>query len=220
MAGCLTMNVANHSTREGLIFAAKRLFAERGVDAVSLREVIREAGVKHATAVQYHFGDRDGLINAVLDEHRARIDTRRDAMLEQYQAGAEPDLRSIAEILVRPLAQELADAEGRYFLRIYAQMIQHPRGGWTDTGTSIWRWRRHAEQFLAPGAAELHPRFVAIVFTMVELARRASEDAATDDRLFVSHTIDIVAAMIAAPLSRETQRLLSERATPAPEATP
>jgi AcrR family transcriptional regulator len=215
------MTVEPISARAQLILTAKRLFAERGIDAVSLREVIREAGVTHVTAVQYHFGDRDGLITAVLAEHRARVDTRRDAMLEEYEANGGHDLRSIAAILVRPLAQELSAPQGRDFLRIYAEVIQRFRGEWIDTGSSIWRWRRHVDDFLPPGAAELHARFAALIFTTVELARRAAEDPSADDRLYVSHVIDIVAAMIVAPLSEETQRLQTGRATEArPHASP
>jgi AcrR family transcriptional regulator len=38
-----------------LISAAERLYAERGVDAVSMREITREAGQKNSSAFQYHF---------------------------------------------------------------------------------------------------------------------------------------------------------------------
>jgi hypothetical protein len=49
-------------------------------------------------------------------------------------------------------------------------------------------------------------------FAAVELARRARSAPHTDDRLFVSHLVDLVAGVLAAPLSDETRRLDAERA--------
>ena len=181
------------------------------MDAVSLREIVREAGVKHATAVQYHFGDREGLLAAVLADDYMRVDTRRDAMLEQYQAEGTLGLRALAAILVRPLAQELRDPRGRMFLQIYAQLVLRSHETQTDTGTSIWRWRECVDPFLPPGTSYLHPRFTALTFAAVELARRAAEPPRTDDRLFVSRIIDVVAAILEAAVSAETRRLQLER---------
>ena len=56
-------------TREQLIDAATRAFAEHGVDAASLVEITRRAGQRNRGAVHYHFGGRDGLLVAVLEEH-------------------------------------------------------------------------------------------------------------------------------------------------------
>jgi AcrR family transcriptional regulator len=207
------MPVAGESARERLITTAKRLFAERGLDGISLREIIREAGVKHSTAIQYHFGDRDGLLDAVLAPHESRVDTRRDALLDDYKASGTPDCRTVAAILVRPLARELEDQDGRYFLRIYAQSIQRIREVRPDEDTSIWRWRRQAEPFAPPGTAEFHPRFAALIFTTVELANRAIDRPHADDRLFVSRVIDVVSAILQAPVSAETERLYAERQT-------
>ena len=61
-------------------------------------------------------------------------------------------------------------------------------------------------------ATRLHRRFVAMRFAAVELARRARSAPHTDDRLFVSHLVDLVAGVLAAPLSDETRRLDAERA--------
>lgn len=69
---------------QALIQAAERLFAERGSDAVSLREITAAAGATNASAIQYHFGDRRGLIRAVLAKHDAAIEARRHALLDQY----------------------------------------------------------------------------------------------------------------------------------------
>ena len=47
-------------TKEQILNAAEKLFAEHGIEAVSLRSIISEAGVNLA-AIHYHFGSREGL---------------------------------------------------------------------------------------------------------------------------------------------------------------
>jgi AcrR family transcriptional regulator len=59
---------ADHpDTREALTRSAARLFAERGYDAVSVREIVEAAGVTKP-ALYYYFGNKEGLARAVLDE--------------------------------------------------------------------------------------------------------------------------------------------------------
>lgn len=57
-------NKAFKATHDTLIDVAVRLISEKGVEALSLAEVAREAGVNRTT-VYYHFSDRDALIAAV-----------------------------------------------------------------------------------------------------------------------------------------------------------
>ncbi|WP_457424062.1 TetR/AcrR family transcriptional regulator [Roseateles sp. P5_E7] len=51
--------------RDRLLAEAMRLFAERGFDAVTTREICAAAGVNPG-AIHYHFGDKDGLYREVL----------------------------------------------------------------------------------------------------------------------------------------------------------
>jgi AcrR family transcriptional regulator len=78
-------------TRARLITAAERLFAERGIDGVSLREINRASGAKNAVAVQYHFDDRAGVVRAILDKHRPAIEASRHALLDEYEASGTRD---------------------------------------------------------------------------------------------------------------------------------
>ncbi|MDT4808786.1 hypothetical protein FQZ97_416520 [compost metagenome] len=52
--------------KQHLILTAMDLFAEQGVAAVSMREVNRAAGAKNNSAAHYHFGDKAGLVDAVI----------------------------------------------------------------------------------------------------------------------------------------------------------
>ncbi|HLD98656.1 MAG TPA: TetR family transcriptional regulator [Bdellovibrionota bacterium] len=54
-------------TREALIAAAKKLFAEKGYDATSVKDLSNEAGV-NISLVSYHFGGKENLYQACLQE--------------------------------------------------------------------------------------------------------------------------------------------------------
>ena len=64
---------------------------------------------------------------------------------------------------------------------------------------------------LDPVAVGLHARFGAMVYTAAELGRRAASAPHTDDRLFTSHLVDTVAAMLSAEPSTETRSLAGQR---------
>lgn len=202
------------STRERLISAAEKLFAERGIFQVSLREVNRASGARNAVALQYHFGDREGLVRAILAKHSPAVEARRHAMLDQFEADARDDLRALSSAWVRPLASKLADDDGGpEYLRIYAELINLPvdRTAPAAVEDSTQRWRRLVEPFLGRDATRLHRRFTVMRFVAAELGRRAVSAPHADDRLFVSHLIDLVTALLLAPLSDETLRLAAAR---------
>jgi AcrR family transcriptional regulator len=209
--------VTSGTTSDRLVRAAERLFAERGIDAVSLREINRVAGAKNASALQYHFGDRNGLLRAVLAKHQGAVEDRRHAMLDAYEAAGQADLRALAGALVRPLAAKLADDDGGpAYLQIVADLVNRPRpiidpADFDDPASSVYRWRRAVGTILEGDATRLHRRFVARRFATVELALRARGAPHTDDRLFVSQLVDLVTGLLAAPLSDETLRIDAER---------
>jgi AcrR family transcriptional regulator len=200
-------------TRSRLLEAAERLFAERGIDGVSLREITRESGARNAIALQYHFKDREGVLKAIFDKHVPEVELRRHAMLDEYEARGERDLRALASALVRPLAAKLADRDGGLeFLQIYADLIDRPREPAPAKAVdSLGRWRALVEPLLDEEAARLHRRFTAILHTTQELGRRARTGPRADDRLFTSSLVDVVTAILAAPVSEETKRLAAER---------
>jgi 3alpha(or 20beta)-hydroxysteroid dehydrogenase len=69
-------------TREKLIRAAEELFAARGVDGARLREIVALAGQSNPSAVQYHFGSRAGLLDAVTAGRQARTERVPAPLLE------------------------------------------------------------------------------------------------------------------------------------------
>jgi AcrR family transcriptional regulator len=114
-------------TRARILRVAERLFAERGVDSVSLVEIGAAAGQKNRSAVQYHFGDKAGLVAAIREAHQPAIEKVRAERLDALEADPRASLRDFVEVLVRPLADHVRRAEGGVaYVRISASLLGHP----------------------------------------------------------------------------------------------
>jgi AcrR family transcriptional regulator len=86
-----------------LIFAAERLFGERGVKGVSLREIAIAAGNRNNNAVQYHFGSKGGLIEAIMRHRVTQLDGYRESYLQALLASADPpELRPLLDTYFLP----------------------------------------------------------------------------------------------------------------------
>lgn len=210
--------------RTSLVRAAGRLFAERGVEVVSLREITRAAGQRNTTALQYHFTDRDGLLREVLAPHLRELGQRRHALLDQYELAGRADLRELAAALVLPLIAKLSDPDGgRAYLQIAAELLGRPTRALTDDAPallvlrdpdrSLVRWVDLVAPLLPPEAVgpPLHRRMAAIRLAHVELSRRARDAPRSDDTLFTHYLLDLVTAVLAAPVSEQTRRVLAQR---------
>lgn len=114
-------------TRERLMQAAERLYAERGVDAVSIRDITNDAGANSA-AIHYHFGSKAGLITAILDWRAAAVAARRAAWMAPIEAADEPTLREVIEAFVVPTAELAADTEdgGQFHIGFIAAVLANP----------------------------------------------------------------------------------------------
>lgn len=55
-------------TRTNIKVAARMLFAERGVEAVTVREIVAAAGAKNGGSLNYYFKSKDGLILELINE--------------------------------------------------------------------------------------------------------------------------------------------------------
>jgi len=109
-------------TRDKLLEAAGRVFADRGYDAATVREICRLAHANVA-AVNYHFQDKQGLYTQVLNQMtRAAQLERVNATLDQT-APPEEILRRVIKVRVQGLgANRLPD----WHFRIIAREFAHP----------------------------------------------------------------------------------------------
>ncbi|WP_084653508.1 TetR/AcrR family transcriptional regulator [Nocardioides insulae] len=114
-----------NETRRALKQVARRLFAERGVRAVTVREIAREAGQGNRGAVAYHFGSKEALILELLTDAAERIEGRRLALLERLESDGGPHTLhdAVATIVVPSAAFADEDLEyGSYFNRFLLQI--------------------------------------------------------------------------------------------------
>jgi AcrR family transcriptional regulator len=117
--------VPNEGTREQLILAAERLFAERGIGAVSLREINKAAGQRNTSAIHYHFGSKEALVEAIFQRHMSRLNERRTARLQAVeQSGQSGDLRAVLRAVISPLVEALEGGEEeRNYLRFFSKAM-------------------------------------------------------------------------------------------------
>ena len=109
-------------TKTNLIEAGTRLFGELNGHEVSNRRLAREAGVNHAM-VNYHFGSRDGLCEAVFQHCLTQWKEIMRPIMDHAssQLDHEPDKRGlgrVADSLVRGMIEAVTGKEGGRFLAV------------------------------------------------------------------------------------------------------
>jgi AcrR family transcriptional regulator len=113
------------ATRESILVAAERLFAEQGLFAISNRQVSEAAGQGNNAAVGYHFGTKADLVRAIVRKHAAPIERTRTRMVEEIDDAA--TLRDWVACLVQPMAEHLsALGTPSWFARFSAQAMTDP----------------------------------------------------------------------------------------------
>ncbi|WP_318205220.1 TetR/AcrR family transcriptional regulator [Streptomyces sp. SCL15-4] len=114
-----------NATREAILTAAERLFAEHGVYAVSNRQVSEAAGQGNNAAVGYHFGTKADLVRAVARRHTGHIETLRERALKETAGST--DVRDWVGCLVRPVTEHLAGlGSPTWYARFCAQVMTDP----------------------------------------------------------------------------------------------
>jgi AcrR family transcriptional regulator len=212
------------ATRAKLLAVAERLFAERSIAGVSLNEISKAAGQRNSNACQYHFGDKSGLVQAILDKHVPSIKARREEMLDRLRASGRITLRGLVQAFVRPVAAKLEDPDGgREFIRINAQLIALHTLSVQGVRRSPLRLAK-ADRFsraLLEAAAESVPEAIArerlmlaavLVFhgfddhtRMLDASsRRAAPEVSA---AFVANLEDAVLGLLLAPVSARTRAM-------------
>ncbi|MEP1028858.1 MAG: TetR/AcrR family transcriptional regulator [Alphaproteobacteria bacterium] len=213
-------------TRENLILAAERLFAEKAIHNVSLREINRAAGQKNVAALHYHFGTREMLLEAIFEHRMDGINRRRVAMLDAMEAtGPITQVRPVVTAMVAPLAEQLdPTVRGQHYVRFLAQVISDPGidlGGLVrdkfDHGMARTRdlLRGLLSDLPAPLVEQRIRQAVAhFVHALADKARRDAGGRTTGrsggTQLFIANLIDSIAGALTAPVSDETMALLTE----------
>ena len=104
-------NEASTDTRDRLLDVAERLFAEHGFDAVSLRAITTDAGANLA-AVNYYFGSKEALIEAVVARLVEPVNRKRIEILDGIRQEELRDARSIVIAFIDPVLEAAARGVG------------------------------------------------------------------------------------------------------------
>lgn len=128
-----TPEIADHifaATQERILDTAERLFAERGLEATSIRDITVAAKV-NLGAINYHFGTKQKLIEAVFNRRIEPLNQRRLALLneaERKSGNKPPAVEVLLEAMIRP-AVERSFAAGKRnttFMRLMARCHSEP----------------------------------------------------------------------------------------------
>jgi len=123
----LAMPAKRPATKTLLIDAGERLVSRWGVEGVALREIASLAGQSNSNVVQYHFGDKKGLIQAIFEDRVGQLESLRSEGLEALKAAGRPhDARELLSLLWLP-SLSFRDEEGGYvFCRFQLQCWLQP----------------------------------------------------------------------------------------------
>ncbi|MCD6044413.1 MAG: TetR/AcrR family transcriptional regulator [Burkholderiales bacterium] len=116
-----------HITRTRILDAAEELFMQHGFEGTSMRQLTSRAGVNLA-AVNYHFGSKDALIEAVFRRRLDPMNTARIAELAKLEGGGGLSPEAIIRAFVGPSLRLVEDAKsgGRNFTRLLGRTYTEP----------------------------------------------------------------------------------------------
>ncbi|MGC4015985.1 MAG: TetR family transcriptional regulator [Luteolibacter sp.] len=177
-----------------LVEAAEALFAERGFESVSVRDITKKAAMNIAS-VNYHFGSRDGLVAAVMTRYVTPINEERIVRLdtaERRWTGKTVPLEEVLEAFVRPMVTQVRRSElsERLFLKLVG--------------------RTFGEQGNAMPPA-LIEQFKVVCTRFVKALSKALPGLATDEILWRMHFV--VGAMYHAMAQEDVLQMISQGAS-------
>jgi AcrR family transcriptional regulator len=205
------------STKEQIVLTAERLFAERGLEGVSLRQIGAAAGNGNHSVVQYHFGSRDQLVRAIFEYRLTHLDDRRRMLMARRRPD---DLRSAVECYVLPILEQ-GEQEGSHYLSFVAMLQQYADRRMFEAmpehlQVSTEGFRDQISALLAdiPEPLRSHRISEAIAFSVHASARRERAQTAglrvLPFALHVTDLLDALVGFLSAPVSAAAHAALEE----------
>ena len=121
---------SSFETRQRIVEAAEKLFARRGIEGVSTRDITKAAGVNLA-AINYHFGTKSALAAEVFKHCIDPLNVRRLELLDRVEEKAgrkPPKLEAVLEAMVRPAVERGFghEQDNETFLRLMGRCMSEP----------------------------------------------------------------------------------------------
>lgn len=186
---------AETETREALLDAAESLFAAEGLADVSLAAITRLAGQRNGAAIHYHFGGRDGLLDAIYERHQTALDAARLEALIALRRGGQPAVSDLLRVAVESLAGRLDSASGRCFLTIQRHRLVELAGTAERRSPAVRMIAAELESLVgarfAPDDFEERGRLVTqmVINRMADRSREEALGTATTSRERMTETL-------------------------------
>ncbi|MGH2342827.1 TetR/AcrR family transcriptional regulator [Segnochrobactraceae bacterium EtOH-i3] len=208
-------------TRRKLKAAALKLFALRGLDNVSVRDILDAAGQKNAGSINYHFSSRDALIRELVVDVARMLDADNNRRLDAVEAEGGPrNIREVTEILLPQLSPEPGEDAG-YTLRFFNSVLISHRDilfeatSGEDRGTR--RCFAHIRRLAPDMPAEILQQRLMLVLLYGVAAASSMEAAEANQKVWKNlwgypsaraNLADTMAGLITAPISPQTAALV------------
>jgi len=219
--GKRTIGDPSMATSMRLLLAAERLIADEGVAQVSMRRINIEAGTGNISAVHYHFGSLEGVVEAIFALRVPNLDARRNDLLDEMRGRpGSPSVNEVLQAVVWPLAEQMLEgAPDNCYLRFLANVNRVPS---FDMRTFLRHRHRRGltrcyvllrRAFPSVPKDVLHARIMLgwreVIYTLadVDLMIRARHPKLRDP-LVMFHTTDLITRIgvaLGAPISEATQ---------------
>jgi AcrR family transcriptional regulator len=108
---------SRQDSRTMLLDAAERQFALNGIEGVSLREIAMGAGQRNNSAVHYHFGDKQGLVDTLLADRFSKIDGLRKRNIDKAGDLTDRSTEDLLHLMWQPLLDIDVGRGGHWFIR-------------------------------------------------------------------------------------------------------
>jgi AcrR family transcriptional regulator len=144
-----------------ILDVAERLFAIKGIDKVSLREIVRASGQSNLSAAHYHFGSREALMGTLLARRIRAINVIRHQRMDKLEAsGLGGDAYVIASETVNVLGEVVKETPwGADYVLVVAQAIfSHDRDVWHALGPATMSGHIRVRDMLRRALPHLPPR--------------------------------------------------------------
>jgi AcrR family transcriptional regulator len=206
-------HVAGETTRILLMETAERLFAERGIEAITAREIQDAAGQSNASVVAYHFGSKTALVHALIQWRNAGLDERRAAQLEEmHEADLDGDPRTVVWLLVRPLVDSIRD--GEMYVPFLARLSENPRANTEYWPPGLADWSQESMLDLVGAALVDMPerlrrgRTVQLYNSVLNLLGEQARAGHRISEAQLHNYVDAWVGLLTAPVSAQTRALL------------
>ncbi|UGV24363.1 TetR/AcrR family transcriptional regulator [Rhodopseudomonas boonkerdii] len=217
------------STRDLLKIAARRLFALRGYDGVSVRDIVLAAGQRNSGSLHYYFGSKDELARELVADGAKLIDNRRNAMLDAIEARGGPrNLREIIECLVWPSTDLAGDGslppQEDTYIRFITMLQMSHRQMFMDALEGKWasgyeRALAHLRAFMAeidPDLVNQRLMLMSLYLRAAMSSREAALEGGASHRVWsaeatMENLIDTIEGMLRPKPSKATLQALARR---------